>query len=198
MPSARHDSPFEFQRHDLFDPFSDSDLDPFRPLSSNSNRRYSRASTVIDLTDSPPLQMAPKRKLHGAAAVSHAAKKRRLSSAQDSSPTSRQSTDTLEPKVETVDLTEADQYEALEAKKKREKREKAALEAQKIKDEAAKFKGLAHFECVICLDNPTDLVITHCGKCLISQSVSWRSPLCGPALDTRVWSLESPSWGLLL
>lgn len=121
--------------------------------------------------------MAGKRKLYGAAATAHDAKKRRLSEAKNSRPNSRESGDVPTTKVETVDLTDMDQYEAYETKQRREKREHDALEAQKKKEEAKKSKKLAEFECVICLDNPTDLVITHCGKWFM-RTLLGRSSLC--------------------
>lgn len=67
-----------------------------------------------------------------------------------------------------VDLTDVDKYESYEMQKKREQREKDALEAQMAREEAERPTRLADIECVICLDNPTDLVVTHCGHLFCS------------------------------
>lgn len=148
---------------------SDSGPDPFRPLSCNSDRRRSSRSSskIIDLTaDSPPLASMAKRKLTGAAATAHAAKRQRLVAAK-SRPTSRASTDAPSTKIEILDLIDVENYESHETQQKRAQREKEALAVQMAKEEAEKPVRLAEIECVICLDNPTDLVVTHCGKATI-------------------------------
>jgi len=153
MPNGRHESPSTPRRHGFYD--LEYSEDPFRPFSRHTNH------PIIDLTDSPPLQM-PKRKLSGAAATAHAAKKQRLSREQSAISQSRDSAEPPKTKYETVDLT-LDSVE--DWKTTRERREKEALEAQRAKEVAQKRPKLAEFECVICLENPTDLVVTHCGMC---------------------------------
>lgn len=157
MPNGIYQSPTLPRRQQQYEEELYSD-DPFRPLSSHSNTQ------IIDLTDSPPLQMA-KRKLTGAAATSRAAKRARLSRSQSV----REATEPPKTKYETVDLT-LDGVDTWEAS--HEKREKDAQEAQKAKELAEKRPKLATIECVICLEHPTDLVVTHCGMCFLRSP--WR------------------------
>lgn len=65
-----------------------------------------------------------------------------------------------EESVDLVDLVDVDDlpdYEELRAKEQAELIKKQNLEA------ATKSVKLAEFQCIICMDNPTDLTVTYCG-----------------------------------
>lgn len=184
MPPGRNASSSD-QRFD-FDSFitisSDSGPDRFRPLPCNSERRRSSRSSskIIDLTaDSPPLASMAKRKLTGAAATAHATKRQRLVAAK-SRHTSRASTDAPSTKIEILDLIDVENYESHETQQKRAQREKEALAVQMAKEEAEKPVRLAQIECVVCLDNPTDLVVTHCGHLFCSLCLHHTLEQSGP------------------
>jgi len=61
------------------------------------------------------------------------------------------------PMVDLVDVEDAAQYEAMKAKAQ------ADMIRKQNEDEANKPVKLAAFNCIICMDNPTDLTVTHCG-----------------------------------
>ena len=70
--------------------------------------------------------------------------------------------------VDLVEIEDDEQYEDLKAK------EQAAEFRQQQQDEANKPVKLAEFECIICMEKPTDLTVTHCGTlllCLLSHKV---------------------------
>jgi hypothetical protein len=122
-------------------------------------RTAARRSSVVDLTSSPTQQAPPKRK-------------RDVAGTSDSRPTKvarttispSRSRASVPPKkeadVEVVDLAEVEseeQYKDLQAKQAAELSKKQAL------DEATRPVKLAQFNCIICMDQPTDLTVTHCG-----------------------------------
>jgi hypothetical protein len=59
-----------------------------------------------------------------------------------------------------VDLSNVEDEAQYEAMKKREQEE--AIKKQN-EEEANRPVKLAEFQCIICMDNPTDLTVTHCG-----------------------------------
>ena len=63
--------------------------------------------------------------------------------------------------VDLVDIDDDDKYENFKAK------QHAELIQQQQLDEATKPAKLAEFQCIICMDDPTDLTVTHCGMCFI-------------------------------
>lgn len=62
--------------------------------------------------------------------------------------------------VDLVDIDDDDKYEDFKAKQQTE------LIKQQQLDEATKPAKLAEFQCIICMDDPTDLTVTHCGMFL--------------------------------
>lgn len=80
-----------------------------------------------------------------------------------------------EPKVEMIDLVDMSDDEDVStflAKKQAVKEKEDMIEA------ANKPFRLAEFNCIICMDNPTDLVVTHCGmpdSCARFSSTAKRS-----------------------
>lgn len=70
--------------------------------------------------------------------------------------------------VQVVDLAEVEdksQYQELAAK------QQAELIKKQNEEESMRPVKLAEFQCVICMDNPTDLSVTHCGMFLLSASL---------------------------
>lgn len=67
--------------------------------------------------------------------------------------------------IEVVDLQgieDNEDYETFRAKQQAE-----AIRKQN-EDEANKPVKLAEFQCIICMDNPTNLTVTHCGMSAVS------------------------------
>jgi hypothetical protein len=126
-------------------------------------------ASIIDLTASSP-EMPPnrKRKLDAAGVASSAAAapskvrketpKRNIRSA-----TPRGSQESVEV-VDLEDVEDKDQYEEFRAKQQAE-----AIRKQN-EEEANKPVKLAEFQCIICMDNPTNLTVTHCGKLITLNS----------------------------
>jgi hypothetical protein len=127
------------------------------------SRRTTRSSSVVDLTESsspknelpPPPSRKRKAETPGEGRVSKAARP----GSSSSSSTRRQSLDDVAV-VDLVDVEDDKQYEALRAKEQAE-----FIKAQN-EAEANKPVKLAAFECIICMSNPTDLTVTHCGTYL--------------------------------
>jgi len=155
-----------FSRYEITD--DDFDLDPWvwdrtppPEMASLGNRRNTRSgSSVVDLTSSP---------IHN---VMKPSKKRKADSSGEgrASKTARKnSSSSVEvdlDNVQVVDLSGVDdtsQYEKLRAK------EQAELLKQLALAEANKPVKLAEFQCIICMDNPTDLTVTHCGHLFCSE-----------------------------
>lgn len=123
-----------------------------------------RASSVVDLTESPPIDMeAPSRKRKTASEGSHTPFKRR----RGATPTgvnegsNSQSMAPGDAEVEELDMVEIDNDRKLEDFRKKQQ---AELISQQNREKADKPVKLTDFQCIICLDSPTDLTVTHCGK----------------------------------
>lgn len=147
--------------------------DPF----ASPPRIPSRASDthgVVDLTDSLPAMAPPERQralsgtsLRPATLTRPTPPKRRRSII--SKPTKRRKISTPKTRpakvnsdedVEVVDLAEnsnLQEFEAAQAKRQED------LIKQQNQTEATKPVKLVDFQCIICMDNPTDLTVTHCG-----------------------------------
>lgn len=143
---------------------SNSIFDDLINLSGASSPRIAsntRDSSVVDLTESSPPTMAPttlKRKAsHSESQPS--IKRGREEAATDSSPAQ------LKPRlpssdVEEIDLVDVDDDEAYSNYQSQSQAEALKLQRQ---EEADKPIKLSDFQCIICLDNPTDLTVTFCG-----------------------------------
>lgn len=59
--------------------------------------------------------------------------------------------------VDLVDVENVTDYDALKAK------QQAEMITKQNQEEATKPVKLAEFQCIICMDNPTDLTVTFCG-----------------------------------
>lgn len=106
---------------------------------------------VVDLTSSPDMAPCKKRKRGG------------------DSPALSKKVPRKEPEhkeVEVQDLValeEEAEYEAMMDKQKAEDLKKQQ------KEEATRPARLADFQCIICMDNPTNLTVTHCGHMFCSE-----------------------------
>ncbi len=144
------------------DPFDDFlNLPPSPGNTMPPSRRTTRSSSVVDLTEtSPPsnelpLPLSSRKRKAETPGVGRASKTTRPRS---SSPNStRQECHADVAVVDLVDVENDKQYEALRAK------EQAELVKAQNEAEANKPIKLAAFECIICMSNPTDLTVTHCG-----------------------------------
>lgn len=143
---------------DLFLNFEDSSLPQSpQPL-------ITRASSIVDLTESSPTDMsASSRKRKPASEGNQTPLKRRLGATPtgfDESSNS-QSVGSGDAKVEELDMVEVDSDPKLEEFRKRQQ---AELIGQQNREKADKPVKLTDFQCIICLDSPTDLTVTHCGE----------------------------------
>jgi len=137
------------------------DRTPPLEMASSGNGRVTRSnSTVVDLTSSP------------GRGVGKGGRKRKAESPEDrplskiARKDSSSSTEADLENVQLVDLSGVDdstQYEQLRAKEQAESIKQQALA------QANKPVKLAEFQCIICMDNPTDLTITHCGHLFCSE-----------------------------
>ncbi|KAH6680814.1 hypothetical protein B0J14DRAFT_634313 [Halenospora varia] len=172
--SAAADYRIGTESPDPFEDWSDlQNLDGISPVHSprpqiatSRSRTTTRRSSFVDLTESSPPHntsenMAPSRKRKAEdAGEGRASKITRAGSRAGSSP------GTPKAKVEAVDLTDVEneeQYKELAAK------QQAELIKKQQQDEATRPVRLADFNCIICMDNPTDLTVTHCGHLFCSE-----------------------------
>ncbi|PQE07415.1 e3 ubiquitin- ligase complex slx8-rfp subunit slx8 protein [Rutstroemia sp. NJR-2017a WRK4] len=130
----------------------------------------SRRSSIVDLTESSPPMPANKRKAETATST------RPPKISRTNSRTPKLVSAQLKPAedVEVVDLAENDnlqEYEAAQAKRQED------LIKQQNQEEATKPLKLVEFQCIICMDNPTDLTVTHCVcRTTISTGTHGRKP----------------------
>jgi len=137
------------------------------PAEMPSQRTTTRRSSIVDLTSSPPdMRMATTRKRKAeedaAAGQARASKKTARAAKSGEASTSSSRRQSLGD-VEVVDLADVEnesQYKDLAAK------QQAELIKKQNEDEARRPVKLAAFQCIICMDNPTDLTVTHCGMYL--------------------------------
>lgn len=157
----------QYQVSDSPDPFEDFIEQDFifqdspRPQRNARSQVTTRASSVVDLTESspPPGNMAPTRKRKAdtpGQGRSVRARHETPAKSSRSTPSRKQKVEQSEV-VDLVDIEDGDQYEDFKAKQQAE-----AIKQQQ-QEEANKPVKLAEFQCIICMDNPTDLTVTHCG-----------------------------------
>lgn len=138
----------------------------FPPTPQDTQEGIRDINAPIDLTiSSPPTSIMPP-------TSTSASKKRKRNSIDDTpssssnaavkapretkSPTTKQKRDSVEV-VDLEDIEEKEEYEAFKARQQAE-----AIKRQN-EEEASKPVRLAAFQCIICMDQPTDLTVTHCG-----------------------------------
>lgn len=142
---------------------SDSDLfGDYINATSPSPEPNQSSSSVVDLTDSSSHNMSSDRKRKRPAerqTISEASGSRIRT--RESSPTILSKKQKVEDPADVVDLVDIEddlQYEEFKSKQQEE------LIKQQQQDNADKPMKLAEFQCIICMDNPTDLTVTHCGR----------------------------------
>jgi hypothetical protein len=143
------------------DPFEDFiDLTPPPEMGNSRSRNTTRASSVVDLTESSPAKTN-----HNSNDTTPNLRKRKASS----TPREGRATKTARASprrkasigdIAVVDLSNVEDEAQYEAMKKKEQEE--AIRKQN-EEEANRPVKLAEFQCIICMDNPTDLTVTHCG-----------------------------------
>jgi hypothetical protein len=138
-------------------------LSPLRsPPQMAPSRTTTRRSSFVDLTSSSPdakMVTTRKRKATEDAGQGRAPKKTARASGSGETSSSSSRRQSLRD-IEVVDLADVDddtQYRELAAN------QQAELIKKQNEDEAKKPVKLAEFQCIICMDNPTDLTVTHCG-----------------------------------
>jgi len=117
-------------------------------------------SAVVDLTEpSPQYDMPPNKKRKATAPSEGRAAKAARGTAKIRSSRASPAKAKIEEAdvVDLVDIEDDLQYEDFK------KKQQAELIKQQQQDEANKPVKLAEFQCIICMDNPTDLTVTHCG-----------------------------------
>ena len=165
-------------------PFRLADSDPFaeyfgftppRPSATPQSSRAAasgqttRRSSVVDLTGSPPAEMPPetrerKRKERGSGSTSEG-RPTKLSRLVSKEPKYSKPKDEDTNVIDLSDFDDGTQYKDFQAKQQAE-----AIKQQNL-DEATRPVKLADFQCIICMDNPTDLTVTHCGKSVSSNVI---------------------------
>jgi len=162
---ARHrPQPSQYRLSESPDPF-DEFVEYTPPQSPENNRE--RSSSVVDLTNSSSPRMAPvtrKRKSEAEAASiaslsspPEPASKKRKRSATPRGLSAKAPKAENPDVVDLVGVEDDSQYADFRAK------QQAELIKQQREDEANRPVKLAEFQCIICMDNPTDLIVTHCG-----------------------------------
>ena len=166
--SLRRSSLYEVEESDSPDPFEDFIQQDFAYQSphragNGRSRNTTRASSVVDLTETSPSPdiMAPtaRKRKPDVSAEGRSVRQRVLTPARSSRSTpSRKQQIQQADVVDLVDVEDDEQYADFKAKQQAE-----AIKQQQ-QEEANKPIRLAEFQCIICMDNPTDLTVTHCGK----------------------------------
>jgi hypothetical protein len=134
------------------DPFEEfSNITP--PPRTMAPSNHTRSSSFVDLTASSPTEPrsdpAPSRK-----------RKREAQSQDRPTKAGKSPLKADLDDVECVNLEDVETFQEYEDMKARKQAE--AIKAQN-QAEATKPMKLAEFKCIICMDDPTDLTVTHCG-----------------------------------
>lgn len=160
-PSPVHSQSF-FAGINSPDPFEEfSNLTPPPPNMPPSN--HTRSSSFVDLTSSSPVQS----RLDGPPNKKRKAETQGRGRASKSGKTILSLSPDPED-VECVNLEDVETQQEYEDMKARQQAE--AIKAQNQAD-ASKPIRLAEFKCIICMDDPTDLTVTHCGMYLSRPKV---------------------------
>ncbi|TVY60829.1 E3 ubiquitin-protein ligase complex slx8-rfp subunit slx8 [Lachnellula suecica] len=196
----------ESESPDLFedDVFADlvdfvGGLSPGSPAPMPPSRTTTRRSSIVDLTSSPPdnteTMVNQKKRKTGESAAGRGrpkkAAKTTVNGGASSSGSRRQSMGDSPVMIDLADVEDEEDYKKKKvADAETKAKEKAAAETKKNQDEATKSVKLSDFQCIICMDNPTDLTITHCGhlfcaECL-HQALHAGDKKCCPVCRTPI------------
>jgi len=169
--SSQLSRPRPVASHSL-DPFSASPVD-LSSLFGSPPPQVSRASSIVDLTESSPGTMAPqygkreRDRTLGEPTSAQQKKRRTTSTPKKESKPKEENVfrDHSSEEIEQVDLVDVDddvKYADYRSS------QQAAMLKQQQEDDAIKYSKLSKFTCIICLDNPTDLSVTACGHMFCS------------------------------
>lgn len=141
---------------------------------------------VFDLTDSPPVTVSEEtgKRLATSTTDERPTKNARVNSSGDASKTRIK----MSEEIDMVDLRDVDTMAQWEEKKAKEAAE--ALKERNLMEANKPFK-LSDFQCIICMDSPTDLTITHCGHLFCSeclhQALHMGDKKCCPVCRSAVY-----------
>ncbi|KAL5350867.1 hypothetical protein ACLOAV_004438 [Pseudogymnoascus australis] len=155
---------------DIMNGFPDFDFDsflsPFTPHQRTPTR--TRESSIVDLTETSPITMpktSNKRRQSSTDSDARTPKRRKDAGASIEGAKEDHKEDKPNDKVEELDLIDAeDDTSYAEVMRKRQE----DLIKQQRQAELDKPQKLATTQCVICLDQPEELTITHCGHMFCS------------------------------
>jgi hypothetical protein len=171
-PQPRHSAAIPSQSRRRTEIYSVPDSDPsdlffnFEGDSQPQSPRppVTRPSSIVDLTESSPLNMpatSRKRKSDGQEGQTTTKRRRGQTPLGSEEYVENGAVRSGNPKVEEVDLVDIDNDRKLEEFRVKQQ---AELIKQQNREKADKPQKLTDFQCIICLDSPTDLTVTHCGK----------------------------------
>ncbi|POS86672.1 hypothetical protein EPUL_002271 [Erysiphe pulchra] len=174
-------------------PSSDyGDLIEYEELLENSflldqNNSNSSVPVVFDLTDSPSITVSKESGKRQATSPTseRPPKSARVGSSQD---TLNIQNNLSAGEIDVVDLRNVETMAQWEEKKAKDTAE--AIKAYNYREANKPFK-LSEFQCIICMDSPTDLTITHCGHLFCSeclhQALHTGDKKCCPVCRTIVY-----------
>ncbi|KAG4433167.1 hypothetical protein IFR05_011351 [Cadophora sp. M221] len=154
------------------DPFEDLDFNDLSPPPGDILSRpaqSTRQSSFVDLTESSPPAMAPaasKKRKAPTPGPGRATKVAKSSSSKASRPTSAAGSKKGMTEVQTIDLVDVEDKQDYD---ERMAKEQAEMVKKQNQADATKSVKLAEFQCIICMDNPTDLTVTYCGHLFCSE-----------------------------
>lgn len=160
-----------YARHQLGNTEQINDIDPFTDIVRETPLRSLKAvtsndSNIMDLVDapSPDTDIPSKKRKLSRTGPQLGKRKRHCNSDQNYKnhdwPVRREVDTPYEEEVEEVDLIDVDNDEGYGAYQSQRQEELIRHQRQ---EEAEKPVRLSDFQCIICLDNPTDLTVTWCG-----------------------------------
>ncbi|KAG0648688.1 RING-type E3 ubiquitin transferase RNF5 [Hyphodiscus hymeniophilus] len=162
---------------DPFEDFIEQDFDwqdSPRPQPNPRSQNTTQTSSVVDLTESSPQpddNMAPQtrstpvKKRKAEATVESRSVRPRTSA----TPKTSRSTPATKHKVEDVSIVDLVEIEDDEQYADFKAKQQAEAIKQQQQDDANRPVKLAEFECIICMERPTDLTVTHCGHLFCSE-----------------------------
>ncbi|KAK0123632.1 SUMO-targeted ubiquitin ligase complex subunit slx8 [Cadophora gregata] len=148
------------------DPFGELDFIDLSPPPGDIPSHSTRQSSFVDLTESSPAAMSPASRKRKAPSpgVGRSSKVAKGGSSRTAHPTSAVGTKKDEmsevPTIDLVDVEDKKDYDERMAK------EQAEMIKRQNQEAATKSVKLAEFQCIICMDQPTDLTVTYCGMYL--------------------------------
>jgi hypothetical protein len=186
------DSPEESS--DPFESFEPSRSFAHSPTTARAASTNTRASSIVDLTTEPSsVEMPAKRKRGPSPSSQERAVKRSCNIDLSKTPEPEVAEDGS--KIESLDLSHIDSDAKYEEERKKQQ---AELLAQQQKEDREKPIKLSQFQCIICMDSPTNLTVTYCGKShhrqVTMDILTWLIGhlFCGPCLHEALYAGSGP------